>query len=328
MSDRISVDLLPTGAELQGCPLSRRRFMQGVAAGATAVAVAGALPTAARASSEGPSSEGALGMLIDLSRCTGCNSCALACKQENNEPNPTVAPVALNSDALSYVDEREFTATNGAPSSLFVKLNCMHCVHPACASACTVGALRKTAAGPVVYDSSKCIGCRYCQYACPFGVPSYEWSGALGLISKCEMCHERLAEGEKPACVDACPNGAVRFGTREFLLAQARAQIASNPGRYVDHIYGEHEVGGTSVLYLSPVPFTALGFPALGEQEIPHYAESVMKKTPVVALTVASLAVAVQAITRRMHHHAGGQAEFVPVAQNDAAQRKSNGGAQ
>jgi formate dehydrogenase iron-sulfur subunit len=192
-----------------------------------------------------------------------------------------------------------------------------------------VGALRKTAEGPVVYDSAKCIGCRYCQYACPFGVPSYEWTGALGLISKCEMCTERLAEGEKPACVEACPNGAVRFGTRAFLLAQARAQIESNPGRYVDHIYGEHEVGGTSVLYLSPVPFTALGFPSLGEQEIPHYAEAVMKKTPVVALTVASLAVVAQAVTRRLHNHAAQQAEFVPLeATQRSDSRKLDGGLQ
>ncbi len=119
--------------------------------------------------------------------------------------------------------------------------------------------------GPVVYDSEKCIGCRYCQYACPFGVPTYQWDNVLGLIRKCEMCFSRIGDGVLPACVAACPNGALRFGKRHELLAQAKAQIASRPGHYVDHIYGEHEAGGTSMLYLSDVPFSLLGFPTLGD---------------------------------------------------------------
>jgi formate dehydrogenase iron-sulfur subunit len=311
VSDHVRIDAPPAGHGTDTL-VSRRRFLQGAAAGAAAVAgvtVAGALPSGALfASSDGPAAEGALGMLIDLTRCTGCNACALACKQANGMANPDVAPVQLDSDALSYVDSCLVDCGSEGQATVHIKKNCMHCLHPACASACTVGALRKTAEGPVVYDSAKCIGCRYCQYACPFGYPVYEWEGALGLISKCQMCNSRLAEGEKPACVDACPNGAVRFGTRTFLLAQAHAQIASNPGRYVDHVYGEHEVGGTSVLYLSPVPFTVLGFPALCELEIPHYAEAVMKKTPIVAVTVATLAAAVQAITRRRAKHL----EYVP----------------
>ena len=162
--------------------------------------------------------------------------------------------------------------------------------HPACVSACTVGALRKTPQGPVVYDAHKCIGCRYCQYACAFGVPAYEWENPLGLIHKCQMCVSRLAEGQKPACVEACPSGALRFGRRDELLAQAHAQIESNPGRYIDHIYGEHEVGGTSVLYMSAVPFSELGLPDFEALPVPYYAEMMMKLTPVTALTVASIA--------------------------------------
>jgi formate dehydrogenase iron-sulfur subunit len=175
----------------------------------------------------------------------------------------------------------------------------MHCLSPACVSACTVGALQKTAAGPVVYDAGKCIGCRYCQYACPFGVPSYDWSNPLGLIHKCQMCVGRLAANQPPACVAACSSGALRFGTRKTLLAQARAQIASNPDRYVDHIYGEQEAGGTSVLYLSAVPFAALGFPELGAEPIAHEAEAVMRQTPVVALTVAAVATSLYWLTKR-----------------------------
>jgi formate dehydrogenase iron-sulfur subunit len=177
----------------------------------------------------------------------------------------------------------------------------MQCVHPACVSACTVGALRKTAEGPVVYDSSKCFGCRYCQYACPFNVPTYQWDDTFGLIQKCQMCYQRLATGQQPACVAACPNGALKFGNRADLLAQAHATIDANQGHYLDHVYGEHEVGGTSMLYLSAVPFDQLGLPVRDDSPSPHYAEAVMQMTPVVALSVASLATGLHLILRRRH---------------------------
>jgi formate dehydrogenase iron-sulfur subunit len=155
----------------------------------------------------------------------------------------------------------------------------------------------------VVYDSKKCIGCRYCQYACPFGVPTYDWNNPLGLIHKCQMCVERLAEGEMPACVSSCPAGALRFGRRSDLLVQAHARINSNSGRYIDQVYGEFEAGGTSVLYLSGVPFSQLGLPDLGDQTISHYAEAVMKKTPVVAASVAALATGLYWLTKRRDLH-------------------------
>jgi formate dehydrogenase iron-sulfur subunit len=183
-----------------------------------------------------------------------------------------------------------------------------------------VGALRKTADGPVVYDSEKCIGCRYCQYACPFGVPSYQWDNVLGLIRKCEFCFSRLGEGERPACVAACPNGALRFGKRHELLAQAKAQIASRPGHYVDHIYGEHEAGGTSMLYLSDVPFATLGFPTLGDATISGSAETVMQLTPAVAATVATLATGLHLILRRRQQ----VAEFALNEAHDHAQKESH----
>lgn len=325
MSDLIRID--PAPATSGECPLlSRRGFLKGMAAGATAIAATAASGQRARASS-GEVSEDAYGMLIDLTRCTGCNSCALACRDANGLAQQSEPPTQLDSGARSFVDEHLLTDRHGNDFSVFVKHQCMHCVHPACASACTVGALRKTPEGPVIYEADKCIGCRYCQYACPFGVPSYDWQNPLGLIGKCEMCVSRIEEGEKPACASACPNGAIRFGKRHMLLAQAKAQIASNPGRYVDHIYGEHEAGGTSVLYLAPVPFSALGFPTVQVDPIPEQAEWVMKKTPVVALTVATLAAAFQYMTRRRGLH--GEPEFVPQAQDTGAQRSTRqGGAQ
>jgi formate dehydrogenase iron-sulfur subunit len=268
---------------------SRRTFLKKLGAGAAAVTLTGVLQAPAASASEAPSGEESFGILIDLTRCTGCQSCALACKQANELSDPTIIPIKLDTNAYSYVEELPGTTIAG-DASIYVKHQCMNCLHPACVSACTVGALRKTPEGPVTYDGGKCFGCRYCQYACPFGVPAYEWENPLGLIHKCQFCNERLSEGEGPACVEACPNGALRFGQREHLLAQARAQIESNPGRYVKHIYGEHEAGGTAMLYLSAVPFSQLDFPELGPEPIPRYAEAVMKQTPVIALTVASVA--------------------------------------
>lgn len=298
MSDSIHLAPLPESVPA-GCPLmSRRTFLKGMAAGAAVLATTASAGGVALASS-GPVDANAVGMLVDLTRCTGCNSCALACKESNGRSEPTVIPSEISADSFSFVDVREVNDQHGAPLKVFVKRQCMHCVDPACVSACTVGALRKTPEGPVVYDSAKCIGCRYCQYACPYGVPAYDWDNPLGLIGKCEMCADRLAAGNEPACSDACPNGAIRFGTRSMLLAEAKAQLRSNPGRYVNHIYGEHEAGGASVLYLAPVPFAALGFPVLGDDTITSHGESVMRKTPVIALTMAAMAAAVQFMTGR-----------------------------
>ncbi len=294
------------GADVCAATLNRREFVRragmGVAAAATCALLVDRTPAAA--ATAGPDDEAA-GILIDLTRCTGCNSCALACKVANYMPNPETPPQELSSSALSYVSLEQ----DASGASFHVKRQCMHCLHPACVSACTVGALRKSAEGAVVYDSDKCIGCRYCQYACPFGVPTYDWDNPLGLIHKCQMCFQRTAHGEEPACIAACPNGALRFGRRGDLLVQARARIRTQPERYADHIYGEHEAGGTSVLYLSPVPFDQLRFPVLSDRTVSHDAEAVMKMTPAVALTVASLATGLHLMLRRCHQHDATQSE-------------------
>jgi formate dehydrogenase iron-sulfur subunit len=284
------------------CPsvLSRRDFLKTAGVGAATLTAATVLgPQLEPALASGPVSDQAWGILIDLTRCNGCNSCALACKEANDRPDPALEPTQLDSNAYTFVDVRD--QVSGDPA--FVKRQCMHCLHPACVSACTVGAMRKTAEGPVVYDSHKCIGCRYCQYACPFGVPTFDWDNPLGLIHKCQMCVSRLEEGALPACVDGCPAGALRFGRRQDLLVQAHAQINTNPGRYMDHVYGEHEAGGTSVLYMAGIPFADLGLPVLGPEPIPRYAEPVMKATPAVAVTVASLATGLYWLMKRREAH-------------------------
>lgn len=282
--------------------LSRRDFLKTVGAGIAAATAAGlfagqAYPALA---SEKPT-EQTWAMLIDLTRCSGCNSCALACKESNRLPAADVAPQALESEAFTFVDARQVATPGGEFQTRFVKRQCMHCLNAACVSACPAAAMYNSGQGPVVYRPNRCLGCRYCQVACPFEVPRFEWDNGINpKISKCWLCYDRLQAGQKPACVEACPTGTLRFGRREELLAQAHAQIASNPGRYVDHVFGEFEVGGTSMLYLSDVAFEQLGFPGhLPQTAPPEETEKIMSKLPFVIGGVAALMTGTAVYTHR-----------------------------
>jgi Fe-S-cluster-containing hydrogenase component 2 len=119
-------------------------------------------------------------ILIDITKCIGCKSCEAACKQLHGFPQDSEA--RLSPTAFTIVEEH---------GDRFVRRMCMNCQDPACASACLVGALKKTDLGPVTYDSSKCIGCRYCLVACPFNVPRYQWAKLAPFVTKCDMCYAR-----------------------------------------------------------------------------------------------------------------------------------------
>jgi formate dehydrogenase iron-sulfur subunit len=211
-------------------------------------------------------------ILNDVTRCVGCQACVLACREVNELPSSS------ESDGLSA---RQWTTVE-RHQGVHVRRNCMHCLEPACAEVCPVAALRKTPEGPVTYDESRCIGCRYCMIACPFGIPKYEWDRPAPRVQKCVMCFEkRLAEGREPACTGVCPTGATRFGDRDALIEEARHRIAAEPGRYVERIYGLEEAGGTSVLYLSGVPFERLGFKTrLRGSPYPRLTWEILSKLP------------------------------------------------
>lgn len=211
------------------------------------------------------------GVLTDLTLCIGrnCRKCEAACNKENKLPPPRV-PVEDNSvfEKIRRTDEHSLTVVNRYPNPqpggkpVYVKQQCRHCDEPACASACLVKAFTKTREGAVTYNKGVCIGCRYCMTACPFYVPAYEYADPLSPeVKKCTMCYQtRTSKGKVPACLEACPLQVMTFGKRGELIELARKKITDNPGKYVNHIYGEHEVGGTCWLYISGVPFENLGF--------------------------------------------------------------------
>ncbi len=199
-------------------------------------------------------------ILYDSTRCVGCQSCEYACAEANGLPEPVGMPEV---GVIRKTDETCRTVVNAYDTSkgeVYVKRQCMHCNDPACAAACLTRAMHKHPGGPVTWTGSKCMGCRYCMISCPFDGPRFEYNSPNPRITKCDMCFDRLQEGQLPACVENCPAEALMFGKRRDLIKEARRRIHDNPDQYVDHIYGETEAGGTGVLYLSPVPFQELGF--------------------------------------------------------------------
>jgi len=253
--------------------ITRRAALCGIlTAGATA---AGIKPAAAAVLPIPPAD--AVGLLYDTTLCIGCKACVVACQDANDLPrDPTGidarydAPVDLNYRAKNVIK-----LYHEGDRRSFVKVQCMHCVDPACVAACMLGALKKREFGIVSYDVDYCVGCRYCEIACPYGVPKFQWASAAPRIVKCELCRHRLAKGQEPACTEVCPRKAVIFGKRADLLQEAKRRLAESPDRYVPKIYGETDGGGTQVLYLSHVPFDKLGFPALGDAPAPDLARSV-----------------------------------------------------
>jgi Fe-S-cluster-containing dehydrogenase component len=209
-----------------------------------------------------PDAEEFYAILHDITLCEGCQECEFACAEEYSLPTPKNDDYPDTSIERKLTPEK-YTVINAVETSVgevYTKRQCMHCAQPACASACLTKAMEKQVEGPITWNEDKCMGCRYCMISCPFDVPQFEYDSNNPKISKCQMCFDRIKDGKVPACVEACPAGALIFGKRSELIKEAHKRIIENPGTYVDHIYGEHEAGGTSWLNISPVPFEELGF--------------------------------------------------------------------
>ena len=236
-------------------------------------------------------------ILIDTTRCTGCEECVLACKDEKGLGPDRLRPGQAQVDGLSTT---RFSTVLRRPDGRFVRQQCRHCLEPACVSVCLVGAMRKTPEGPVVYDPELCMGCRYCLLACPYGIPRYEWDAAAPLVRKCDLCYDRITQGARPACVEACPEQALLYGDRDEVLREARRRVNAEPASYLPHVFGEREVGGTSVLYLADVSLAFLGWAdPLPERSLPDLTWASLSKVPSVILGVGGLMGGVSWVIRR-----------------------------
>jgi len=257
--------------------MDRRSFLKLGATTGVALAAKGAQ------AKEATHPEEFVGVLVDTTRCIGCRSCERACSLAHDLPVPDIE----HDGALARVrdmSDKQWMVVNRFETSkgeVFVKKQCMHCWQPACAAACLTNAMYKTRSGPVIWRPSKCMGCRFCMVSCPFEVPKFEYHSWNPKIQKCSMCAERLALGQKPACVEACPTDTLMFGSKRQLMEIARVRIYNHPEHYVHRIYGEYEVGGTGWLYLSAVPFEEIGFRTdLGTTPYPEYTRDFLYGVP------------------------------------------------
>jgi Fe-S-cluster-containing dehydrogenase component len=288
--------------------ISRRDFFKVSAAGG-AMAAAALAPASATARETNARLPEAVGILYDATVCVGCKACMVACKEYNHLPAERSASTRLWDDprdlsAKTYNIVKLYKNGTGRIKDQeqdgysFIRRFCMHCVDPSCVSACPVGALYKDPqSGIVQYNKDNCIGCRYCQIACPYNIPKFEWDTAFPQIRKCQMCAHRIAAGEYPACCEFCPNGGSVFGDVRDLLKEAKRRLALKPGEigayplhrvdvgemrfrvvtpYQNHIFGEKDGGGTQVIMLAGVPFQRLGLPMLPESSQASHSETLM----------------------------------------------------
>jgi Fe-S-cluster-containing dehydrogenase component len=286
--------------------ISRRKFLGWM--GAAGLSTAFGSPVHAAANKHFKGYPNSLGVLFDSMLCIGCRNCEAGCNKVNGLPPPnqpfddlTVLSKKRRINTKTFTVINRYDHSEVIKNPLFRKIQCNHCLEPACASACFVRAFTKTKEGPVVYDPSVCVGCRYCMIACPFEIPTYEYDKVLTpRIRKCTMCHPRVIEGKLPGCVEICPNEALTFGKRKDLIKIARDRIRKYPDRYVDHIYGEHEMGGTSWLYLSGVPFKELGMREdLGVTPAPELTAGALSTVPMVAGLWPVLLTGLYAVSKR-----------------------------
>jgi Fe-S-cluster-containing dehydrogenase component len=244
------------------------------------------------------------GILIDTTKCQGCRTCEWACAEENGLPEPDMDLEAVRVRDTSPTALSVVNSYQTEKGTVTVKKQCMHCLQPACASACLTKAMHKTPGGPVAWDVDKCMGCRFCMVSCPFDIPKFQYDSPTPEIRKCQMCFDRLEQGEIAACAANCPFGALTSGTRSELLKEGRRRIIENPDGYMDHIYGEKEAGGTNMLYLASVPFDQLGFRTdLSQEAYPSYTKEFLYAVPMVLTLLPPFLLGLNRATDRSEQH-------------------------
>lgn len=308
--------------------ISRRRFLAASLAGGAACSLTLTKNALGAANLEGYPD--GMGVLVDLTRCIGCRSCEAACNKEQNLPAPAKPfddPSVFNDeyhvgqkrrpseDAYTVVNRYDNT---NAGQPVYRKVQCNHCNEPTCLTSCFVNAYKKTKEGAVIYNDKVCVGCRTCMVACPFNIPAYSYSSVLDpMVKKCIFCHEtRLKHGRPPACVEICPQEALTFGFRKDLLKIGHQRIQENPARYIDHIYGENEVGGTSWMYLSNVPFDQVGFDTtLGKEPVISNVKAFLGTVPMVLAIWPALFTGFHLLATKKKHDHGETAEHADHGQ-------------
>jgi len=264
--------------------MNRRNFFKttGLTIGSTLIG--GKLMAAANSRQEEAEKKEFLGVLIDTTRCIGCRNCETVCAESNGLPEPPEE----NLEIERKTTETQWTVVNEYQSDedyYYAKKQCMHCDQPACASACLTKAMVKTKEGPVIWREDKCMGCRACMISCPFDIPKFEANSPNPKIQKCQMCFDRMVEGESPVCVENCYGDALQFGKQRELMEIAKTRIYSGEEDYVHHIYGEHEAGGTGVVYIASVPFEKLGFNTnIEEKPYPEYSKGFLYSVPFILI--------------------------------------------
>ncbi len=327
--------------------INRRDFLK--ISASTGLALA-ATSSSGLASETPKLSPDAVGILYDATLCIGCMSCMVNCKKANSEPGGALyhkktagtvpyehvtedeiydAPTGLSDKTLCIIKQYRDQSTEAEKgNSSFIKQHCLHCVDPACVSVCPVAALKKQPdTGIVTYDKNKCFGCRYCQVACPFGIPMYEWEKASPSVVKCQLCNHRYAQGKYSACCENCPTGASLFGKVSDLQKEAQRRLALKPGdsyaypvkhiegpekteqivpEYVDHVYGLTEAGGTQYLFLAGVDFDKLGFnPNINGDAYPGYTWDYVSHVPALIGTLLVVGTVSRFVTQRIERNNG-----------------------
>lgn len=272
--------------------ISRRSFLKGSAAAACTLAAAKATPARAQARQQ------PLATLLDIRKCIGCGACVEACSESNGhkypqpqKPYPRMYPSRVKVEDWSerqdeterltpynwlYIQSATVTV-NGEEQELTIPRRCMHCVNPPCVKLCPWGAARQLENGIARLDADLCMGGAKCRTVCPWQIPQRQTGVGLyldlmpgfagnGVMYKCDRCYDRIAQGETPACIEACPEEVQTIGPRDEIIRQAHALAREING----YIYGETENGGTNTIYVSPVPFEELNKAIEKGKGMPH----------------------------------------------------------